>query len=245
MLRRLSLGASILCVLALSGAAWAQAGPSAVPGEDSGPGAQGPSSGAPPRSVGTETGVPPGSPGASSPGTIIIQPAPAGGTSFSPARDPNADLPSSSRPIQGNERDGFDLDPSGRGGGVVFGGKGAPAIIGRTRSLEVPSIHVVKKGDTLWDLCDSYYQNPWSWPKVWSYNPQVLNPHWIYPGDQLRLRDPNDSGAQRRELVAGATPAGIVGGRGRVPPQTLFLRDQGFLGDPKRDVLGVMVFAVE
>jgi nucleoid-associated protein YgaU len=51
----------------------------------------------------------------------------------------------------------------------------------------VPDIHLVRRGDTLWDLCNRYYRNPWAWPKVWSYNPQVANPHWIYPGDQLRL----------------------------------------------------------
>ena len=56
----------------------------------------------------------------------------------------------------------------------------------------VPDIHLVRRGDTLWDLCNHYYQNPWAWPKVWSYNPQIANPHWIYPGDQLRLTNPNE-----------------------------------------------------
>ena len=47
--------------------------------------------------------------------------------------------------------------------------------------------HVVVKGDTLWDICDSLYGNPWVWPKVWQLNPHITNPHWIFPGTQLRV----------------------------------------------------------
>ncbi len=51
----------------------------------------------------------------------------------------------------------------------------------------VPELHVVRTGDTLWDICWYYFNDPWQWPKVWSYNPQITNPHWIYPGDLVRL----------------------------------------------------------
>lgn len=232
MLRKLSLGASILACASLSSHAFAQAGPSPSPAPTN------------PGESGTGSGVL--SPGSSS--TIIVQPAPAGGINYAPAPgpDPNADLPSSSQPRVGNQRDGFDLGSTSSSGGVVYGGKGSAGIIGPQRAIEVPSVHVVRKGDTLWDLCDSYYRNPWGWPKVWSYNPQVVNPHWIYPGDQLRMRDPNDSNAQRRELAGAGTPGGSSRrGAGRVPPSTVFLRDQGFLGDPKRDVWGELAGAVE
>jgi hypothetical protein len=50
-----------------------------------------------------------------------------------------------------------------------------------------PDLHVVRKGDTLWDICFYYFNDPWQWPKVWSYNPTITNPHWIYPGDLVRL----------------------------------------------------------
>lgn len=48
-------------------------------------------------------------------------------------------------------------------------------------------IHVVVKGDTLWDICQGLYANPWVWPKVWQMNPHITNPHWIYPGTELRV----------------------------------------------------------
>jgi LysM domain len=47
--------------------------------------------------------------------------------------------------------------------------------------------YTVKKGDTLWDISDRLYRDPWVWPKVWQWNPTITNPHWIYPGTELRL----------------------------------------------------------
>ena len=51
----------------------------------------------------------------------------------------------------------------------------------------VPELHVVRSGDTLWGICWTYFNDPWQWPKIWSYNAQITNPHWIYPGDLVRL----------------------------------------------------------
>ncbi|MBK7537026.1 MAG: LysM peptidoglycan-binding domain-containing protein [Myxococcales bacterium] len=50
-----------------------------------------------------------------------------------------------------------------------------------------PQLHVVRSGDTLWDICFYYFNDPWQWPKIWSYNEQITNPHWIYPGDLVRM----------------------------------------------------------
>jgi len=47
--------------------------------------------------------------------------------------------------------------------------------------------HTVVPGDTLWDLSQKYLGSPWYWPKVWSYNPEIANPHWIYPGNLVRF----------------------------------------------------------
>ena len=50
-----------------------------------------------------------------------------------------------------------------------------------------PDSYIVKKGDTLWDISAFFLKDPWRWPKLWGANPQVANPHLIYPGDRLTL----------------------------------------------------------
>ena len=50
-----------------------------------------------------------------------------------------------------------------------------------------PDTYVVVKGDTLWDISSKYLKNPWQWPRLWRANPQIENPHLIYPGDVLKF----------------------------------------------------------
>ncbi len=67
----------------------------------------------------------------------------------------------------------------------------------RVRTGENPDYHVIRDGDTIWDLSGFYYGDSFEWPRLWSYNPHITNPHWIYPGDILYLR-----------AMAGETTAG-------------------------------------
>ncbi len=50
-----------------------------------------------------------------------------------------------------------------------------------------PDTYVVKRGDTLWDISRMFLRDPWYWPEIWYVNPEVENPHLIFPGDVLRL----------------------------------------------------------
>jgi len=52
-----------------------------------------------------------------------------------------------------------------------------------------PQIYTIKKGDTLWGISQRFLKDPYYWPNLWSNNPEVLNPHFIYPGQKIAIYD--------------------------------------------------------
>jgi hypothetical protein len=66
-----------------------------------------------------------------------------------------------------------------------------------------PDTYTIRPGDTLWDLSGRFLNNPWYWPKIWSYNPEIPNPHWIYPGNVLKFYPAAEEAPAR---VEAATP---------------------------------------
>ncbi|MCP4178338.1 MAG: LysM peptidoglycan-binding domain-containing protein, partial [bacterium] len=48
-------------------------------------------------------------------------------------------------------------------------------------------VYAVKEGDTLWDICKVFFNDGHFWPKLWSINDYITNPHLINPGDEIRF----------------------------------------------------------
>ncbi len=98
-----------------------------------------------------------------------------------------------------------------------------------------PDTYVVKRGDTLWDISGMFLKNPWYWPEIWQANPQIENPHLIYPGDVISLVYID---GKPQLLVNAELPAPDVGPKMRdegesnpIPPLPL-AAVRGFLSKP-------------
>ena len=97
----------------------------------------------------------------------------------------------------------------------------APAPAGQQGEVKYPKIegaresapgetHTVVKGDTLWDLSQKVLGSPWYWPKVWSYNPEIANPHWIYPGNLVRFFNAGEEAPARVDVATPGKDTGVV-----------------------------------
>lgn len=118
-----------------------------------------------------------------------------------------------------------------RGAGVG-GGAGAGRALHLAQSMvdpTVPEYHRVDRGDTLWGLCERYFRDPWRWPRLWALNPAITNPHFIYPGDRIRLRRAARSRVSAPARPRAALRISVGGGGGRSHRITLRLR--GFVAE--------------
>ncbi|GEM_PF-5473925 len=59
------------------------------------------------------------------------------------------------------------------------------SVISKVQQDGNGEVYIIKKGDTLWDLSEHFYLTPWQWPDLWRNNPEIMDPHWIYPGNKL------------------------------------------------------------
>jgi hypothetical protein len=112
-------------------------------------------------------------------------------------------------------------------------------------------VHTVETGDTLWDLSQRYLGSPWYWPKVWSYNPQIANPHWIYPGNNVKFFPGGEEVPSRVEAgelpsddvmaprdMSGGSLVSVVGKIGYDPASARPVTTKGFVTTRELDEAG-------
>lgn len=123
---------------------------------------------------------------------------------------------------------------------------------------EEPRTYVIKKGDTLWGVSERFLKDPDYWPSLWSHNPDIPNPHFIYPGQKVRIYDgrieivpasaPSAPAAPQGD--ASALPAVAAGDVAPVPAPAVTVNAAGngpggFVSTEDLDASGVLVDAVD
>ena len=93
-------------------------------------------------------------------------------------------------------------------------------------------IHVVVRGDTLWDVSEAYLGTPWVWPAIWKDNDAIANPHRIYPGDriwispwEMRVVDAEEAARLLGGHPAAPAPEAPLAAEPSPPPRPVFHRE--------------------
>jgi hypothetical protein len=127
---------------------------------------------------------------------------------------------------------------------------------------EAEGVYTIKEGDTLWDISSKFLKDPFLWPKLWQRNPYITNPHWIFPGNLIRLstlepvkkEEPKAEETKEEvkkvepppvekkpEVVAGVKPIKTEGKPGYFPE----IRDAGFMSDIESRGIGIVLESKE
>lgn len=136
---------------------------------------------------------------------------------------------------------------------------------------DAESVYTIKQGDTLWDISAKFLKDPFLWPKLWQRNPYITNPHWIYPGQPIRLspleevkkeepkkvveEKPKEVEEKPKEVVEVKKPEPpvvekkpeVVAEKPRVekPPVFPEVRSAGFMSDVEYRGIGIIIESKE
>ncbi len=121
----------------------------------------------------------------------------------------------------------------------MYNRTGPEVVVGGVTAMGTEKMYVVGEGDNLWDLSEEFFFDSMMWPALWSLNPQITNPHYIYPGDVLFIRPPGVK-EEKTSLVWSAS-------RYNESPKNLTLRTRtyGFIAAEDYQESGIIQFSRE
>lgn len=118
-----------------------------------------------------------------------------------------------------------------------------------------PRTYVIKKGDTLWGISERFMTDPEYWPALWSHNPDISNPHFIYPGQQIRIIDGRLELVPLRQEASAPKPTAAVAATVPEAPGLPDAREElvirtpggasGFLSTEELETAGILVDTVD
>jgi hypothetical protein len=124
-----------------------------------------------------------------------------------------------------------------------------PLFLSAQEKKEGEELYTIKKGDTLWEISGTFLKDPFLWPKLWQRNPYITNPHWIYPGQPIRLatmEPPKEPTPVARKAEPAKPPEEELKPVELKPvevkpPSFYDVRDAGFFGDVDYPGIGVII----
>lgn len=126
---------------------------------------------------------------------------------------------------------------------------GVPYIEGGRGELaegEAPDEYVIAKGDNLFDICDQLLGDGSYWPKLWSLNRFIKNPHFLWPGMRIRFfagdeDDPPFIEVVKEENFRPLVKDETIGG-GDIGVELILPKEKKLLNDEKTEVLDLSEF---
>ena len=120
---------------------------------------------------------------------------------------------------------------------ISIGADTKPAEVSSDEKQSIKKVHTVQKGETLWEICQTYFGDPYVWPRIWSYNPEITNPNWIYPGDSLWLVPPSPSMLAASDV---GQPDAVRVAAARQQADAILTRNRGFVDSKILEQSGVV-----